>query len=149
MCAAGAEPAKADLIVVDKANRTLSLSWHGEVFKVYGIALGGNPVGPKRVRGDQKTPEGEYVIDGRYLQTRFHRALHISYPNAVDRKRARQQGVDPGDAILIHGLPYRGGKLEPLHRLKDWTLGCIAVTNLEVEEIWRLVPDGTRILIKP
>ena len=148
VCALGADR-KADLIVIEKANRTLHLYCNGEVIKTYRVALGGNPVGPKRVRGDEKTPEGEYVIDGRYLKSQFHRALHISYPNTADRARAKREGVDPGDAILIHGLPNGAGAIGAAHLVRDWTLGCIAVTNEEIEEIWRLVPDGARVVIKP
>ena len=140
---------QADLIVVEKSQRLLHLFAHGVLLKTYRVALGGNPVGAKRRRGDLKTPEGDYIIDARYPQSQFHRGLHISYPNALDRARARQEGLDPGDAILIHGLPNGQGALGAAHLAKDWTAGCIAVTNSEIEEIWSLVPDGTRVMIKP
>jgi murein L,D-transpeptidase YafK len=146
--AAAAEP-KADLIVVEKSQRTLQLYAHGSLVKSYRVALGGHPVGAKRQRGDEKTPEGEYTIDGHLPNSHYHMALHVSYPNAQDRARAKQAGVDPGDAIMIHGLPNGQGAIGAAHRLHDWTLGCIAVTDREIEEIYKLVPDGTRVVIKP
>jgi hypothetical protein len=141
--------ARADRIIVEKAARTLSL-YHGDRrLKTYKIALGRNPSGHKQREGDGRTPEGIYTIDSRKPDSAFHRALHISYPNAEDRRRARQQGVSPGGAIMIHGLPNGMGALGKSHLLRDWTDGCIAVSNDEIEEIWRAVPNGTRIEIKP
>lgn len=140
---------KIDLVLIEKSKRTLQLLERGRIVKTYRVALGGNPVGPKRKRGDEKTPEGDYRIDGRYLQSDYHRALHLSYPNAADRAWARQHHIDPGDQILIHGLPNGQANIGAAHRLIDWTLGCIAVTNTEIEEIWTLVINGTRVLIKP
>lgn len=140
---------RADLIIVQKSKHSLQLIQNGNIIRTYRVALGGSPVGPKRQQGDQKTPEGEYVIDGRDAHSQFHLSLHISYPNAQDRERAKRAGVDPGGAILIHGLPRGQGWIGAAHRAYDWTLGCIAVTDSEIEEIWRLVPNGTRILIEP
>ena len=111
--------------------------------------MGGDPVGAKTQHGDHKTPEGGYVLDRRNANSKFHRALHISYPNAKDREQARKRGVAPGGDIMLHGLPNGYGAIGGAHRLKDWTDGCIAVTNEEIEEIWRLVPDGTPIEISP
>ena len=122
---------------------------HGKVIRTYQVALGKQPVGPKIQEGDLRTPEGQYKIDGRYLQSEFHRALHISYPNAADRARARQLGVSSGGDILIHGLPNGQGAIGKAHLQSDWTWGCIAVTNEEIEEIWRLVPNGTVVEIRP
>jgi murein L,D-transpeptidase YafK len=144
LLSAVAEP-RVDLVVVEKSKRLLQLVNRGETVKTYRLALGGRPVGPKRQRGDLKTPEGEYTIDGRYAQSEFHRALHISYPNAQDRAMAKLSGVE----ILIHGLPNGQGSIGAAHIEHDWTLGCIAVTDAELEDIWRLVPNGTKILIKP
>ncbi len=139
----------ADLIVVDKSDRVLTLYRHGRVLKSYRVALGSQPIGPKQQAGDGRTPEGRYTIDSRRRDSAFHRALHVSYPNAGDRKAARRRGVSPGGDIMIHGLKNGMGALGPLHRLSDWTRGCIAVTNDEIEEIWRVVPDGTPIEIRP
>ena len=141
--------AVADRIVVLKAARKLSL-YHGDrLLKTYQVALGRNPKGHKEQEGDGRTPEGRYVIDSRKRDSSFHRALHISYPNAEDRRRARRRGVSPGGAIMIHGLPNATPLVGKAHLLRDWTDGCIAVTNAEIEEIWRVVPNGARIEIKP
>jgi murein L,D-transpeptidase YafK len=140
---------KADRIVVDKGERRLALYRDGQLLKAYHASLGRQPVGPKRREGDGRTPEGSYVIDGRLARTQFHRALHISYPDSSDRARAATEGVPPGGAILIHGIGYvRGGVTEAEAR-SDWTEGCIAVTNAEIEEIWAAVDDGTPIDIRP
>jgi murein L,D-transpeptidase YafK len=141
---------KADKIVVIKSKRLILLMNNGEILKAYRIALGKSPVGHKSRQGDQKTPEGTYVIDSRTADSKFYLALHISYPNELDIKKAEKIGVDPGGRIMIHGLPNGLGKqIGKLHRLSDWTDGCIAVTNSEMDEIWRLVPDGITIEIKP
>ena len=117
---------------------------HGEsVVRSYRIALGAVPSGHKEREGDGRTPEGVYVIDRRNPKSAYHLSLHISYPNEADRERARALGVDPGGDIMIHGMP-NGGEA----RSGDWTRGCIAVTNAEIEEIWELVADGTVIEIR-
>ncbi len=139
----------ADRVVIEKGARRLSLFSGARTLKVYRIALGTNPVGPKQQEGDGRTPEGTYVIDSRNKNSAYHRALHVSYPNAEDRQRARRRGVSPGGTIMIHGLPNGTGAIGRAHILRDWTQGCIAVTNEEIEEIWRLVPNGTRVIIKP
>jgi murein L,D-transpeptidase YafK len=149
LCAAGPALAGADFVLVEKARRQLTLYERGAPIRVYPIALGGNPVGPKQQEGDQRTPEGRYVIDTRKLDSNYHRALHISYPNEEDRRRAAERGVSPGDSIMIHGLPKGWGWLGRLHLRLDWTDGCIAVSNEDIEEIWSLVEDGTRIEILP
>jgi murein L,D-transpeptidase YafK len=143
------KPLQADRIVVVKSQRTLALLRAGKQLKVYKVALGGDPLGPKTREGDNKTPEGAYIIDSRNAHSQFHLSLHISYPNAADRARARRLGVNPGGDIMIHGLPPQWAWLGAAHRKTDWTLGCIAVTNPEIEEIWALVPIGTPIEIKP
>ena len=140
---------KADRIIVVKSAHTLSLIVNGHVLKVYKVALGRGPAGPKGHEGDHKTPEGDYVIDQKNAQSRFHLALHVSYPNAADRKRAKAEGLNPGGAIMVHGVENGLGWLGSLQHDVDWTDGCIAVTNPEIEEIWRLVPVGTPIEIKP
>jgi murein L,D-transpeptidase YafK len=140
---------KADRVLVQKKDRTLTLLANGKVLKIYKVALGGNPVGTKTRQGDHKTPEGIYVLDRRNAASKFHRALHISYPNAQDRAQAKKQNVSPGGDVFVHGLPNGYGWIGQEHRLKDWTDGCIAVTDEEIEEIWRLVPDRTVIEIRP
>lgn len=120
-----------------------------EVLREYKIALGGRPRGAKRARGDGRTPEGEYFVDGRNENSGYYRALHISYPNEFDRKRAEELGVHPGGEIMIHGLPNGEGWIGEAHAGLDWTRGCIAVTNPEMDEIWELVDDGTPIEIRP
>ncbi len=149
---AAATPApvlQADRIVVEKSARRLLLLAEGRVIRRYPIALGRRPRGPKKEQGDLRTPEGTYVIDYRNPQSRFHRALHISYPSAADLARARRLGVPAGGDIMIHGLPDDLAMIGEAHRISNWTRGCIAVTNREIEEIWRLVPDGTIVEIRP
>jgi murein L,D-transpeptidase YafK len=143
------EPLLANRVVIVKSERTLTLLRQGEVLKTYKVALGGEPRGPKTQRGDNKTPEGLYTIDARNPRSQFHLSLHVSYPNAADRERARKLGVNPGGDIMIHGLPPAFAYLGPLHRQRDWTLGCVAVTDSEIEEIWDMVPVGTVVEIKP
>jgi murein L,D-transpeptidase YafK len=148
-CAAVAAPIQADKIIILKSARSMTLLSGGKVLKKYKVALGSVPVGPKRVEGDHKTPEGDYVIDAKNSQSQFHLSLHISYPSAADQQKARSMGQSPGGAIMIHGLARPFAYLGPLHRQTDWTDGCIAVTNAEIEEIWKLVPVGTRVEIRP
>jgi len=143
------EGVKADKVLVDKRARQMILLSNGHVVKKYKISLGRNPKGPKVRAGDGKTPEGIYVIDSRNPTSRYHRSLRISYPNFSDIKRAKQLGVSPGGDIMIHGIRNGFGWLGPLHRLVNWTRGCIAVTNKEIREIWRAVPNGTQIEIRP
>lgn len=139
----------ADLVVIEKSRRQMLLFAAGRQIARYYIALGKNPVGTKRCRGDNRTPEGVYSIVGRKPNSDFYRALRISYPSEEDVARARQAGCDPGGDIMIHGL--RPGSEENLtkHLFSDWTQGCVAVTNEEIEQIWSLVPDGTRVEIRP
>jgi murein L,D-transpeptidase YafK len=119
------------------------------VIKTYKVALGGDPVGPKLQQGDHKTPEGIYVLNSRNAHSQFYKSIHISYPNVGDRAAARQKGVSPGGDVFVHGLPNSYGWVGASHRLKDWTDGCVAVTNQEIDEIWQAVPNGTPIEIKP
>jgi murein L,D-transpeptidase YafK len=144
-----ASTAKADRVVVEKKNRTLTLLRNGKALKSFRIALGQNPVGPKQLQGDHKTPEGTYVLDRRNERSRFYRSIHISYPSESDRIEAAKLGGDAGGDIMIHGLPNGFGWLGDAHRHMDWTDGCIAVTDAEMDEIWKMVPDGTIIEIEP
>jgi murein L,D-transpeptidase YafK len=147
--AAIAAPVQADKIVILKSARSMTLLSGGKALKTYKVALGSVPVGPKHVEGDHKTPEGDYVIDAKNAHSQFHLSLHISYPSAADQQRARSLGARPGGAIMIHGLAKPFANLGPLHRQTDWTDGCIAVTNAEIEEIWKLVRVDTRVEIRP
>ena len=139
----------ADRLVVDKSERTLTLFWHGVPLKTYRIALGANPNGHKERQGDERTPEGAYEVDKRLESTDFHRSLHLSYPNREDRAVARAARENPGGGIAIHGLRDGFAWVGSAHTLFDWTDGCIAVTNEEVEELWRAVPKGTQVEIRP
>jgi len=141
--------ATADRLVVSKAARTLSILLGDRVLKIYRVSLGRNPVGAKAREGDGRTPEGTYLIDQRNPRSRFHLALHVSYPSAADRRRAAVEGVPTGGDIMIHGLPNGLGWLGRLHRLVDGTNGCVAVTDREIEEIYRAAPEGTRVEIRP
>lgn len=139
----------ADHVIVEKGARRLTLLREGIPLKTYRIALGRVPVGAKEQEGDQRTPEGTYVIDFHKADSDFHRALHISYPESRDVDRAAARGVSPGSDIMIHGIRNGMGWIGALHRRTDWTAGCIAVTDFEIEEIWRAVPDRTSIEIRP
>ena len=140
---------QADLIKVDKTARTLTLFRGANVIKVYQVSLGRAPNGHKSQEGDGRTPQGRYSIDSRNNRSRFHLALHISYPNAQDRESAQRHGVPPGSDIMIHGLPNGLGWLDKLHLRRDWTDGCVAVTDREIDEIWAHVATGTAIEILP
>jgi tetratricopeptide (TPR) repeat protein len=138
-----------DRIRIEKSARRMMLISQGEVLKSYNIALGGNPVGPKERKGDNKTPEGTYVIDGRNKDSRFHLSLRISYPNERDKNRAKELGVSPGGDIMIHGIKNGFTWVGDAHTGVDWTKGCIAVTDQEIEEISKLAPNGTIVEIRP
>lgn len=120
----------------------------GQVLRTYKVALGRSPVGPKTHLGDHKTPEGEYVIDAKKNPSRFHLALHISYPNEADRQRTQRENVNPGGDVEIHGIENGLGWIGRLHRQVDWTDGCIAVTDPEIEEIWDAVAVRTLVEIR-
>ena len=140
-------PLVADYLLVDKSERLLIAYRAGQPIRAYrGIQFGDEPQGHKHFQGDERTPEGRYTIDWRNPQSRFHLSLRISYPNASDRAYARQRGRSPGGDIFIHGQPNQ----LPMGRMPgDWTDGCIALSNSEIEELWQLVPNGTVIDIRP
>ncbi len=121
----------------------------GEPLKTYIVALGTTELGPKQREGDKKTPEGLYRISGRNPKSCCHLSLRISYPEPRDIALAKERGEPPGGDIMIHGLPNGFGGIGALHRLYDWTAGCIGVTDQEIEELWRVVADGTPIEILP
>lgn len=137
----------ADKVFIEKRDRRLTLLSNGKTLKVYKVALGRSPEGKKLEEGDKRTPEGMYIIDRRKERSSYHRALHISYPNSDDIAQAKARSVSPGGDIMIHGLPNGIGFVGKFHVKRDWTLGCIAVTNPEIEEIWRAVPDGAVVEI--
>jgi murein L,D-transpeptidase YafK len=147
LCAAASQ--KVDRVVVLKGEHRLLLLNGDKVVKAYAVAIGGGGLSPKVQRGDRRTPEGLYEIDRRNKESSYHLALHISYPNEFDRERARKLGVNPGGDIMIHGITNGQGWVGAQHRLNDWTDGCIAVTDQEIEEIWSLVSDGTPVEIRP
>ncbi|MCP5367199.1 MAG: L,D-transpeptidase family protein [Hyphomicrobiales bacterium] len=147
--AAPAPVAKADRVLVLKGARKLMLLSHGRTLRAYRVALGRTPEGHKQHQGDGRTPEGSYRLDWRNPDSRYHRSIHISYPAPEDRARARRLGVSPGGDIMIHGLPNGRGWIGAAHAGYDWTDGCIAVTNAEMDEIWALVDNGTPIEIRP
>jgi len=140
---------KADKVVVKKSARLLALYKGDRLLRAYRVALGGDAIGPKHEEGDERTPEGRYVLDYRNPHSAYHLSLHVSYPSGADKAAAKARGVHPGGLIMVHGLKDDLRLLGRAHVLLDWTNGCVAVTNREIEEIWRVVPDGTPIVLEP
>jgi L,D-peptidoglycan transpeptidase YkuD (ErfK/YbiS/YcfS/YnhG family) len=140
--------ASADSIVVEKNAHTLTLYAKGQPVRQYLIALGRNPVGDKERLGDGRTPEGLFHVAARNAESKYHRALRISYPDAAHAARAARLGATPGGDIMIHGLPNGQGSVGAAHRDFDWTEGCVALTDEEIDEIFRVVSVGTPIEIK-
>lgn len=136
-------------VLVKKQDRRLYLMAGDEVVRSYRIGLGDNPTGHKLYEGDERTPEGSYTLDWRNANSDFYKSIHISYPNDNDRELASAWGLNPGGSIMIHGLPNDSEGLEFAYLGLDWTDGCIAVSNEEMDEIWHLVADGTPIRILP
>ena len=136
-------------MLVLKGPRRLLLLRGDRVLRDYDVSLGKEPAGPKRRAGDGRTPEGRYVLDWRTEQSRYHRAIHVSYPNARDVEFAQRTGIAPGDGVMIHGLPANAAWVGDDQTEVDWTNGCIAVTDDEMDEIWEMVDDGTPIEIRP
>jgi murein L,D-transpeptidase YafK len=146
------EPSHADKVVVKKSQRKLELHNNGRVIREYRIALGGAPDGHKFREGDQRTPIGDYMLNWRNPNSNFHKSIHISYPSERDKLVSRSLGYsNPGGMIMIHGLPnyVRSEALRQQYANRDWTQGCIAVQNHEIDEIWAMVRDGTPIKILP
>ena len=138
-----------DRIVVEKSKRRMTLLRQHQEVGIYRVALGRDPVGPKVMQGDNRTPEGLYFVDYKLRNSSYYRALHLTYPNLDDLTRADSLGVSPGNHIMIHGMSKRQLWMGDVQYLFDWTNGCIAVTNSEIEEIWNLVPPWTPVEIKP
>jgi len=148
--AAGADSAVlADRVLVKKAEKTLYLIKDGIAFREFRIALGPKSRGPKQMAGDERTPEGSYVLDFKNEKSDFYKSIRISYPNADDMRRAASQGIDPGGLIMIHGLPNHSNLPAALVQQYNWTDGCIAVTNQDMDQIWLAVEPGTPIDILP
>ncbi len=139
----------ADMVIVEKSSRKLHLLRDGEKLRSFDIALGIVPVGDKRREGDFRTPEGRYVLDARNPDSDFFLSIHISYPDAADRREAAARGENPGSAIMIHGQPNEPTYSETYYRTQDWTNGCIAVSNSDMIDIWLMTPDYTPIEIRP
>ena len=140
---------RADSIVVVKSERRLYLMHDGQPIRSYKVALGLSPVGPKRQEFDFRTPEGHYVIDGRRANSRYFRALHVSYPNADDVRQAAARHVAPGGDIMIHGLPNVPRKPIEYYETQDWTNGCIALSNDDLREVWAMVRERVPVEIRP
>ena len=138
----------ADSVLVDKSDEKLYLLKDGAVIAEYSVAFGANPVGHKQQAGDERTPEGRYILDYKKADSDYYKAIHISYPNEQDKQSAASRGQDPGGAIMIHGQRNWFGWLSFITQQFNWTDGCIAVTNDEMDEIWRLVPVNTPIEIR-
>ena len=141
--------ARSDYVLVEKASHTMTLFEQGQPIKTYRVALGRGGPGQKLQAGDNKVPEGIYTIAGRNPKSAFHRALRMSYPLPEQEIQARQRGVPVGGDIMIHGIRNGLGWIGSMQRRVDWTKGCIAVDDEEIEEIWRVVPDGTPVEIRP
>ena len=147
--AANAGTPTIDLVKVDKSDRTLSLMSGNIKVAQFSIVLGGNPIGPKQQEGDERTPEGRYILDFKKSDSAFFKAIHISYPNETDKLLAKRRGVKPGGAIMIHGQKNGLGWLSALSQHFDWTDGCIALTNADMQKVWNLVRVPTPIEIAP
>ena len=144
-----AQGADIDNVLVKKSELKMYLISKGVKIKEYSIALGANPKGHKEKEGDERTPEGKYFLDYKKSDSSFYKAIHISYPNEEDKAKAKENGVNPGGLIMIHGQKNGLGWLSWLSQNFNWTNGCIAVTNSEMDEIWNLVKIGTPIEILP
>lgn len=138
-----------DYIIIKKRDRELTVYADSQALKTYKISLGRETIGKKEFEGDQKTPEGIYSINDKNLNSSYHLNLGVSYPNDGDIEYAQLHGKPPGGLIKIHGMRNGFGFIGKFHRLFDWTLGCIAVTNAEIEELYHHVPIGTPIEIRP
>lgn len=142
---------KADRVLVKKSERKLFLISNGKPYREFRVAMGPKPRGPKMAAGDERTPEGEYTLDRKNEESAFYKSIRISYPNEVDRARAAKAGIDnPGGAIMIHGQPTKDKQWpEDIAQTFNWTNGCIAVTDSQMDEIWAAVDVGTPITIQP
>lgn len=141
--------AKIDYILVEKQKRQITFFHQQKPLRVYKVALGFSPEGHKTEQGDGKTPEGLYKVVAKNPKSRFHLSIKISYPSKQDRQAAAEKGVNPGGEIMIHGLGKAFGFLGAKHTLRDWTLGCVALTNEQIEELYPYIGIGTTVEIRP
>ena len=139
----------ADSVLVDKSEKRLYLIKNDKVFRTLSVTFGGEPRGHKQQQGDQRTPEGRYTLDYKNPNSKYYKSIHISYPNAEDRARARKRGVSPGGDIMLHGQPNGWGWASPVLQLFTWTDGCIALSNRDMDEVWQAVDAGIPIVIRP
>ncbi len=144
-----AQGERADFVVVEKSKHTLALYKQGKLLATYHVAFGGDPVGPKQREGDEKTPEGRYAFDYKNAATGYHKAIHVSYPNAQDIALAKQQGVSPGGAIMVHGQKNHYGWAAFITQRFNWTHGCIALSDEDMDEVWDHVHADTPVEIRP
>jgi murein L,D-transpeptidase YafK len=140
---------KADLVIVSKSESRLYLERAGKRFATFEVAFGGNRRGHKQQEGDERTPEGKYVLDAKNSNSRYYKAIHISYPNSQDRAAAKARGVSAGGQVMIHGQKNGFCWLSPVTQLFDWTDGCIALSNADMETVWQAVDVGTPVKIHP
>lgn len=141
---------RADAVLVKKSERALYLLREGRVLRQYKIMLGPHAKGPKLMEGDERTPEGQYMLDRKNANSRFYKSIRISYPNVFDIERAQKFNVDPGNSIMIHGMKNSWNDKTKKQALKfNWTDGCIAVADNDMDEIWEAVDIGTPIEIRP
>ena len=145
--ASGAE--KADHVLVVKSEWRLYLMRGDKVFADYPVTFGAQPKGHKQQQGDERTPEGRYLLDSKNVNSKFYKAIHVSYPNAQDRENARKRGVSPGGDIMVHGQPNGWGWAGPALQMLSWTDGCIALRDKDMDEVWAAVDAGTPIEIRP
>ncbi len=138
-----------DKVIVKKSERTMQLLRKGEVVREYRVALGAAPRGHKFQEGDKRTPIGDYILDWRNPRSNYYKSIHVSYPNERDKALAQFLGITPGGMIMLHGMPnhIQSPAVRAEYSRRDWTDGCIAVQDQEMDEIWRLVRDGTPIRI--
>ncbi len=139
---------KADKVIVDKKQSKLFLIKNEEIIKEYHVVFGGNSKGHKKQEGDERTPEGNYILDYKKADSSFYKAIHISYPNEEDKINAKQSGVNPGGLIMIHGQKNYFGFLSYITQMFNWTNGCIAVNNSDMDEIWDAIEKNTPIEIQ-
>jgi murein L,D-transpeptidase YafK len=147
--ASGETEEKADAVLVIKSEKRLYLMRGGAQLASFPVTFGGQPTGHKKERGDQRTPEGNYVLDYKNSNSKYYKSIHISYPNRQDRIDAVRRGVDPGDDIMIHGQLNGWQWASPIVQLFSWTDGCIALSNRNMDRVWRAIEPGTPIEIRP
>ena len=140
---------KADAVLVDKSDGRLYLMQQGQKYASFPVTFGWEPKGHKQQQGDERTPEGHYILGYKNARSAYYKSIHISYPNAQDRANARKLGVDPGGDIMIHGQANDWGWAAPVVQLFNWTNGCIALKNQQMDKVWEAVDPGTPIEIKP